>query len=133
MNANPLRRATAIATLLIPAATAAVAEPVFRDWAQVVAVEPQVEVHYVERVRTRCDETGSVAFEQLPLAPTVGEDVRRQWQLARRCREVVERQPVEQVTGYRVTYRYRGHTEVRYLDYDPGERLPVEVSLSAAE
>jgi hypothetical protein len=29
-----------------------------------------------------------------------------------------------------VTYRYRGYTSTTQLSYDPGERIPVTVSLS---
>lgn len=53
---------------------------------------------------------------------------------------VVEQQPVRQcrtvdnwqarTTGYSVTYEYRGHTYTSVVPYDPGERLPVRVSVS---
>lgn len=53
---------------------------------------------------------------------------------------VVEQQPVRQcrtvdnwqarTTGYSVTYEYRGHTYTSVVPYDPGQRLPVRVSVS---
>ncbi len=57
---------------------------------------------------------------------------------------VTESRPVEQCTtriekqyrrdfkGYDVTYRYRGHNHTTRLQYDPGTRIPVNVSISPA-
>lgn len=52
---------------------------------------------------------------------------------------VSEQQPVRQcrtvdnwqtrTNGYAVTYEYRGHTYTSVMPYDPGERLPVRISV----
>jgi uncharacterized protein YcfJ len=117
--------------LALPAANAG-ERPVFRDWAEVIAVKQQTERYYVTVTRRQCGEDAR-AFANLPVAATLSGDIRRQQRLWASCREVTERQPRERVTGYRVIYRYRGHDAVRWLDYDPGRRLPVEVTLSTAD
>ena len=48
----------------------------------------------------------------------------------RRCRTVNDYHTQEQVNGYRVTYVYDGQTFTTRLPYDPGERLPVRVSVA---
>jgi uncharacterized protein YcfJ len=47
----------------------------------------------------------------------------------RRC-HMVDRWE-KRLTGYRVSYEYQGHPYVTFLDYDPGPRLPVQVSVAA--
>jgi uncharacterized protein YcfJ len=52
----------------------------------------------------------------------------------------VEQQPVERCrsvehwttrnNGYAVTYEYRGHTYTSVMPYDPGQRVPVNVSVT---
>jgi uncharacterized protein YcfJ len=37
------------------------------------------------------------------------------------------------IAGYDVEYRYRGEVYVSRLNYDPGERLRVRVSVSPAD
>lgn len=46
----------------------------------------------------------------------------------RRCRKVDHYET--RVNGYEVTYEYRGHTYTTIMDYDPGDRLPVSVSVT---
>ncbi|MEM1432445.1 MAG: glycine zipper 2TM domain-containing protein [Pseudomonadota bacterium] len=36
----------------------------------------------------------------------------------------------EQLNGYRVTYRYAGQTYETYTDYEPGDTIPVRVSIT---
>lgn len=49
------------------------------------------------------------------------------------CRVVNDYAPQRRVEGYDVEYRYRGEVYVSRLDYDPGERLRVRVSVTPAE
>jgi uncharacterized protein YcfJ len=54
-------------------------------------------------------------------------------EVRRRCR-VVDRDYEERRTvGYKVTYRYQGHTNVTRLGYDPGDRVRVRVQISPVE
>ncbi|MEO8010408.1 MAG: hypothetical protein ABI650_02060, partial [Dokdonella sp.] len=50
-----------------------------------------------------------------------------------RCRTVDERVSERRIVGYDVQYRYRGDVYMSQLDYDPGERLRVRVSVTPAE
>ncbi len=47
-----------------------------------------------------------------------------------RCHTVSERYSEEQLDGYRVTYRYQGQTFSTRMDHDPGDWLPVRISVS---
>jgi len=49
----------------------------------------------------------------------------------RRCRMVDHWE--SRIVGYRVTYEYQGHLYTTVLPYDPGPRLPVQVSVVPAE
>jgi uncharacterized protein YcfJ len=46
-----------------------------------------------------------------------------------RCTTRTEYERDEQVTGYEVTYRYRGRTYQTVTDYHPGDRIRVEVDM----
>ena len=46
------------------------------------------------------------------------------------CRVVSNYREENRIAGYWVTYRYRGYTSTTQLSYHPGERMPVNVSLS---
>ena len=50
-----------------------------------------------------------------------------------RCRVVDERVSERRIVGYDVQYRYRGDVYMSHLDYDPGERMRVRVSVAPAE
>ena len=50
-----------------------------------------------------------------------------------RCRVIDEYHEEERVEGYRVTYRYRGKTFVRRMDYDPGDRIRVRVAVTPVD
>lgn len=50
-----------------------------------------------------------------------------------RCRRIDERVSERRIVGYDVQYRYRGDVYMSYLDYDPGERMRVRVSVTPAE
>jgi len=105
----------------------------FRDYAPVLNVEPVVETTYEPATRTICDERRLETERATVLAPTIAEDVRRQIRVSREqkvCRTVTERHQRQQVRGYRVTYRYGGQTTTARYPYDPGERIPVDISLS---
>lgn len=52
---------------------------------------------------------------------------------ARRCRIVEEPREEQRIAGYNVEYRYRGEVYMSRLDYDPGDRLRVRVSVTPAE
>ncbi len=50
-----------------------------------------------------------------------------------RCRTVNERYSERRIAGYDVQYRYRGDIYISHLDYDPGERMRVRISVMPAE
>jgi uncharacterized protein YcfJ len=105
----------------------------YQAFAPVLKVEPIVETRYEPVTREVCTEPDESAREFNKVAATIGEDIRRQmrlWQQQHRCRNVTEQRARERVVGYRVTYRYGGETATTRLSYDPGERMPVNVSLS---
>ena len=117
---------SALCCLYIPAIHAGDAN-VFRDEARVVRVDPILETVNLPVTRQICEhiEVG----KQAPAA-AIGEDIRRSERQHRRsCRFVEEMHYQERVTSYRVTYRYAGHTVTSRLPYDPGESMPVNVSL----
>lgn len=60
-------------------------------------------------------------------------DERSYTQTETRCRTVDERVQERRIVGYDVEYRYRGDVYMSHLDYDPGERLRVRVSVAPAE
>ena len=105
----------------------------YQTFAPVLDVTPVYETRYEPVTREVCTDPDDSLRRFDELAPTIGEDIRRQsrqWQLGRRCRIVTERHPREHVTGYRVTYRYNSETETVLLPYDPGRQMRVNVSLS---
>ena len=105
----------------------------FQAFAPVIGVVPVYETRYEPVTREVCTDPDASLRRFDEIAPTIGEDVRRQtrlWQQGQHCRIVTERQPREHVTGYRVTYRYNGETETALLPYDPGKQMRVNVSLS---
>lgn len=50
-----------------------------------------------------------------------------------RCRTVHSTSQERRIAGYDVQYRYRGDVFMSRLDYDPGERIRVRVSVSPAD
>ena len=105
----------------------------FQAYAPVLSVQPVMETRYQPVTRRVCTEPDESAREFSQVAATIGEDIRRQaqqWQQQHRCRNVTEQRASEHVSGYRVTYRYGGETQTTRMSYDPGERMPVNVSLS---
>lgn len=105
----------------------------FQAFAPVIGVEPVYETRYEPVTREVCTDPDASLRRFDEIAPSIGEDIRRQarlWQQQRRCRIVTEQRPREHVTGYRVTYRYNGETETTLLSYDPGRQMRVNVSLS---
>ena len=105
----------------------------YRVYAPVVNVEPIHETRFEAVTRQVCTGPDASRRDFTNVASTIGEDIRRQtrlWQQQRSCRTITEQLPRKRVTAYRVTYRYRGHTATTRLDHDPGEHIPVRVSLS---
>lgn len=51
----------------------------------------------------------------------------------RRCHLVNDAQPARRVVAYDVQYRYRGDVFMSRLDFDPGDRLRVKVSIEPVE
>ena len=112
--------------------TPALAEA-FQTYATVVNVQPIVETHYEPVTRRVCNDPDTASRPFKELSTTIAEDIRHQnrlWQAHRSCTTITERQARERITAYRVTYRYRGYTSTTQLSYHPGERMPVNVSLS---
>lgn len=50
-----------------------------------------------------------------------------------RCRVIDDRVSERRIVGYDVQYRYRGDVYMSQLDYDPGSRMRVRVSVTPAE
>jgi hypothetical protein len=129
-----MKTITQIQTLLFALMISGFANAVeYQAFAPVLKVEPVIETRYEPVTRRVCTEPDDSAREFNEVAATIGEDIRhqaRQWKQQFRCRPVVEQRAREHITGYRVTYRYGGKVETTRLSYDPGERMPVNVSLS---
>jgi uncharacterized protein YcfJ len=129
-----MKKMTQIQILLLACTVNSLANAVeFQTYAPVLSVEPVIETRYQPVTRRVCTEPDESAREFSEVAATIGEDIRSQarlWQQQHRCRNVTEQRASEHVTGYRVTYRYGGETQTTRLSYDPGERMPVNVSLS---
>jgi uncharacterized protein YcfJ len=105
----------------------------YQTYATVVNVQPIMETVYDPVTRRVCTDPDDASREFTEVSATIGEDIRHQnrlWQEHRSCRTITERQARERVTAYRVTYRYRGYTSTTRLSYHPGDRMPVNVSLS---
>jgi uncharacterized protein YcfJ len=51
----------------------------------------------------------------------------------RRCHMVQDAAEERRIVGYDVQYRYRGDVYMSRLDYDPGERVRVRVSVAPAD
>ena len=120
--------------LLLSCAICGLANAVeFQAFAPVLNVEPVIETRYEPVMRRVCTEPDESARELNEIAATIGEDIRQQsrlWQQQHRCRNVTEQRASEHIIGYRVTYRYGGEMKTTRLSYDPGEQMPVNVSLS---
>ncbi len=129
-----MKKMTQIQILLLAWTVNGLANAVeFQTFAPVLSVEPVVETRYEPVTRRVCTEPDDSAREFSEVAATIGEDIRRQtqrWQQQHRCRNVTEQRASEHITGYKVTYRYGGETQTTRLSYDPGEHMPVNVSLS---
>ena len=105
----------------------------YQAFAPVLSVEPIIETRYEPVTRRVCTEPDNSARKFNEVAATIGEDIRSQvrlWQQQTRCRNVTEQHAREHIAGYRVTYSYGGETETTRMSYDPGEQMPVNVSLS---
>jgi uncharacterized protein YcfJ len=129
-----MKTITQIQILLLACTVNGLANAVeFQTYAPVLSVEPVIETRYQPVTRRVCTEPDESAREFSEVAATIGEDIRSQarlWQQQHRCRNVTEQRASEHITGYKVTYRYGGETQTTRLSYDPGERMPVNVSLS---
>ncbi len=86
----------------------------YQALAPVLDVAPVYETRYEPVSREVCTAPAASVREFGDIAPTIGEDVRRQirlWRQHQRCSIVTEQHPREYLSGYRVTYRYGGETE----------------------
>ena len=123
-----------IQILLLASLVSGLADAVeYQAYAPVLHVEPVIETRYEPVTRQLCTEPDDSARNFNDIAATIGEDIRHQsrlWKQQHRCRTVTEQQAHERITAYRVTYRYGGETATTRLSYDPGKRMPVNVSLS---
>jgi uncharacterized protein YcfJ len=54
-------------------------------------------------------------------------------EVERRCRVVDDYREERRIVGYDVEYRYRGEVYMSRLDYDPGDKLRVRVSVTPAD
>jgi len=53
--------------------------------------------------------------------------------MERRCRLVEVEREERRIAGYDVEYRYRGENYVTRMDYDPGDKLRVRVTVAPAD
>ena len=105
----------------------------FQSYATVVNVQPVRETVYEPVTHRVCTDPVRDSREFTQISDSIGEDIRQQeklWQAHRSCRTITETQTRERIRDYLVTYRYRGYTSTTRLSHDPGERMPVNVSLS---
>jgi hypothetical protein len=116
--------------LILQAGASPAAQHAFQDWAEVTDVEPVIEQHYQTVLESTCDRD---AAEKLPVAGSIAADIRQQQRLWQSCRPVERQRRVQRISGYRVSYRFRGHSATRWMAHDPGRRLPIEVRLSASD
>ena len=77
---------------------------------------------------------GAATAAGVVLGASVGRDLSRRstrgyYETHETCRTVRNYRQEERVDGYRVTYRYGGRTHVTYTDYDPGDRIRVDVAV----
>jgi uncharacterized protein YcfJ len=70
---------------------------------------------------------GAIVGDRLSQRPEDDEYFERE---VRRCR--MEDHWERRVTGYRVAYEYQGRSYVTYTSYDPGPRIPIQVSVTPA-
>jgi uncharacterized protein YcfJ len=113
--------------------TASALAQAFQTYATVVNVQPIVETYYEPVRRELCSDPDDASRQFTEVSATIGEDIRHQnrlWKAHRSCTIMTERQARERITAYRVTYRYRGYTSTTQLPHHPGDRMPVNVSLS---
>lgn len=73
---------------------------------------------------------GALAGGAVGNRSTQGRDVES---VQTRCRDVSTVSERRSVTGYDVEYRYRGGVYMSRLNYDPGERLRVRISVEPAD
>lgn len=113
------------------AAAARAADAAYYDEAKVTRVEPVVRRIPTTVSRTRCHAglppSTRLESEYPDLKTAI---VSESGRLTRpRCRPMTETAFREEITGYRVVYRYDGIEYVRTLPYDPGETLRVRISV----
>jgi uncharacterized protein YcfJ len=128
---NLSERMTTCMLLLLTSVPAHAVE--FQDYAPVLNVEPVMETHYEPYTEHVCTGPDNRSRDFSVTATSIGSDVRQQarlWQAQQTCRTVRQQRVRQQVVAYRVTYRYGEETQTTRLSYDPGERMPVTVSLS---
>jgi hypothetical protein len=108
----------------------------FHDYARVVDVEPIIEDVGHGPEGSDCG-GGSTALDAADppevFAASIGADVRRQNRpdAAPGPAECSPTREAGRISGYRVTYRYRGKTLVRRLQQPPEGDLPVRVRIRA--
>jgi uncharacterized protein YcfJ len=107
------------------------------DFARVIDVEPIIEFESRPVERQDCREQpvrrqhssdprfeGGIIQSVLATPPAVA----TQATTTRRCTTYTEYVEAETITGYDVTYRYRGRTWHTVTDRDPGDRLLVQAN-----
>jgi len=101
------------------------------DTAEVIDVQPMVRRVPTPVTDTRCETraTDSRSLDGLytGLAEAIGSESHRQ--LASACREIRRTVYAEEVSGYRVRYRYGTGEYERIMSYDPGPTLRVRVNV----
>jgi uncharacterized protein YcfJ len=76
------------------------------------------------------------------LGGSLGHDIKRRRSYAsqgsrevveQRCRTINEQHVEERIDGYEVTYRFRGRDYATRMPYDPGDHIPVRVTVEPVE
>lgn len=101
------------------------------DTAQVIGVEPMLHRIPTQVADTRCETTLADGRRldglYAGLDEAIGGEARRQQ--SSRCREIRRTVYEEQISGYRVRYRYGDSIYERVMSHDPGPTLRVRVSV----
>lgn len=119
-----------LAVLLSVSAPVRAGDDVF-DTAEVIDVQPMLRRVPTQVTDTRCDTRVTDSRPLDGLYPGLSEaiDGESDRQLASACREIRRTVYEEQVSGYRVRYRYGTGEYERIMSHDPGNTMRVRVSI----
>ncbi|MGB5623346.1 MAG: hypothetical protein WBN65_12705 [Gammaproteobacteria bacterium] len=123
--------ALCLAVLLLACAPVQAVDDVF-DTAEVIDVEPMLRRIPTQVTDKRCDTRVTDSRPLDGLYPGLAEaiDGESERQFASACREIRRTVYTEELSGYRVRYRYGDGEYERVMSHDPGDTLRVRVSIT---